>query len=288
MTGQQVIPIPIEAIRLVNPRSRNKAKWQSIVQSIDSLGLKRPITVSKKSAVDSDGKLYDLVCGQGRLEAFKALGGTTIPAIVIEASEQDLLLMSLVENIARRPSSSKAILYEVMALRQRGYSIDEIATKIGVDKSYIHGIAHLIDCGQDFLVASVEAGRIPLSIASQIAAGHDQEVSRALSEAYENGQLRGRRLKDARKIIMQCIAKRRQNGKLKKDQKRLTGEALVREYKQKIREQEALVAKAERTRERLILLTTALRTLLTDENFAVLLKAEGLQNMPAELVARIA
>jgi ParB family chromosome partitioning protein len=67
----------------------------------------------------------------------------------------------------------------------------------------------------------------------------------------------------------------------------LTGEALVREYKEKIREQKALITKAERTRERLILLTTAIRTLLADENFTTLLKAEGLQKMPAELSARI-
>lgn len=134
---------------------------------------------------------------------------------------------------------------------------------------------------------SVEAGRIPLSVATEIAAGHDQEVNRALSDAYEKGELRGRHLTAARRIITQCIAKRRRDGKAERGQRRLTGEALVREYKQKIREQEALVNKAERTRERLILLTSAVRTLLADENFTTLLKAEGLQKMPAELAARI-
>jgi ParB family transcriptional regulator, chromosome partitioning protein len=68
----------------------------------------------------------------------------------------------------------------------------------------------------------------------------------------------------------------------------LTGDALVREYKEKIQEQRTLVAKAERTRERLILLTSALRTLLADENFTNPLNAEGLQKMPAEVAARIA
>lgn len=286
MTEQEVINVPIDLIRIANPRSRSKVKWQLIVQSINTLGLKRPITVSKRSGPNANGKIYDLVCGQGRLEAFQALGETTIPAIVVEASEHDLLLMSLVENIARRPSSTTAMLHEVRSLRQRGHSIDEIATKLGVDKSYIGGVAHLIDCGEDFLVKSVEATRIPLSVAVEIAAGHDQNVSRALSEAYEKG-LRGRHLTAARRIITQYIAKRRRDGKSHQTQRRLTGDALVREYKQKIREQEVLVAKAERTRERLILLTSALRTLLADENFTTLLKAEGLQNMPAELAGRI-
>lgn len=286
MTEQEIIDIPITKICIANPRSRNKVKWQLIVQSIDTLGLKRPITVAKRVEADSDGKLYDLICGQGRLEAFQALGETVIPAIVTEATEHDSLLMSLVENIARRPSSTMSILHEVRALRQRGHAIDDIAAKLGLDKSYVRGVAHLIDCGEEFLVRSVEASRIPLSVAVEIAAGHDQNVSRALSEAYEKG-LRGRHLTAARRIITQYIAKRRSNGKAQQDKRRLTGDALVREYKQKIKEQEALVTKADRARERLILLTSALRTLLSDENFTTLLKAEGLQKMPAELASRL-
>jgi ParB family chromosome partitioning protein len=287
MSEQSIINIPISAIRVVNPRSRSKVKWQSIVQSISTLGLKRPITVTRRTGPEVNGKTYDLVCGQGRIEAFQALGQQTIPAIVVDALEQDLLLMSLVENIARRPSSTTAILDEVRTSRQRGNTTDEIAAKLGMDKSYINGIAHLIDSGEDFLVRSVEAGRIPLSVATEIAAGHDHEVSRALSEAYEKGDLRGRHLTAARRIVLQCIAKRRREGKAQRNQKRLTGEALVREYKEKIHEQKALIAKAERAKERLILLTSAIRALLADENFATLLKAEGLQKMPAELAARI-
>src|SRR5579884_1119470 len=99
MRPEKVTRIPVGAIRIVNPRSRSKVKWQSIVQSIDTVGLKRPITVSRRSEPDSDGKIYDLVCGQGRLEAFAALGGESIPAVVVDASEADRLLMSLVENI---------------------------------------------------------------------------------------------------------------------------------------------------------------------------------------------
>ena len=50
------------------------------------------------------GEVYDLVCGQGRLEAFVALGQNEIPAIVIEASEEDCYVMSLVENQWRLPA----------------------------------------------------------------------------------------------------------------------------------------------------------------------------------------
>ena len=46
---KHVNTIPIDQIRLLNPRARNQRNFQEIVQSIASVGLKRPITVSPKS-----------------------------------------------------------------------------------------------------------------------------------------------------------------------------------------------------------------------------------------------
>jgi ParB family chromosome partitioning protein len=287
MNGEVVTWIPVKTIRVTNSRSRNKLKWQAIVQSISNVGLKRPITVARRAEPDEDGRCYDLVCGQGRIEAVLALGGETIPAVIVEASEHDRQLMSLVENIARRPASTKAILHEVRALREQGYKSDQIAKKLGLDRTYIFGVSHLIDNGEYLLVEAVEAGRIPLTVAIEIAAGNDQNVSRALSEAYDSGDIRGHQVTAARRVVMQRIVKNRSDGKVERVPRKLTGEALVREYKEKIKEQKLLINKADRTREQLILLTSAMRTILSDENFRTLLKAEGLQTMPTELAARL-
>jgi ParB family chromosome partitioning protein len=287
VTKQQVVSIVIAEVRIVNPRSRNRIKWQLVVQSIASVGLKRPITVALRPDSASDGKRYDLVCGQGRMEAFVELGETMIPAIIIEAPEHDRQLMSLVENIARKPASTHAILFEVRALRERGHTGEQIAMKLGLDRAYLYGICNLIDKGEEFLVSSVEAGRIPLSVAVEIATGNNHEISRALSEAYEKGDLRGARISAARRVIAQRLEQQRLQGKAPTPRRKLTGEDLVKEYKQKIREQTALVVKANRTKDRLILLTTAIRILFADENFRTLLKAEGVQSVPAELAGRL-
>jgi ParB family chromosome partitioning protein len=284
---QQVESISIAEIQVTNPRSRNRIKWQLVVQSIATVGLKRPITVARRPHSHPDGKRYDLVCGQGRMEAFVELGERFIPAIIIEAPEQDRQLMSLVENIARRPASTHAILFEVRVLRERGYSVEQIALKLGLDRAYLYGICNLIDKGEEFLVSSVEAGRIPLSVAVEIATGNNHEISRALSEAYEKGDLRGARITAARRVITQRLERQRLQGRTSPTRRKLTGEALVQEYKQKIREQTALVVKANRTRDRLILLTSAVRLLFADENFRTLLKAEGVQTIPAELAGRL-
>jgi ParB family chromosome partitioning protein len=124
-------------------------------------------------------------------------------------------------------------------------------------------------------------------VAVEIATGNNHEISRALSEAYEKGDLRGARITAARRVISQRLEKQRLQGKTSPTRRKLTGESLVQEYKQKIREQTALVVKANRTRDRLILLTSAVRALFLDENFRTLLKAEGVQSVPAELAGRL-
>jgi ParB family chromosome partitioning protein len=70
--GQKVEMVPISRISVLNPRARNKRQHRDIVNNIEMIGLKRPITVSKRQGPGSPR--YDLVCGQGRLEAFQMLG----------------------------------------------------------------------------------------------------------------------------------------------------------------------------------------------------------------------
>jgi ParB family chromosome partitioning protein len=74
----------------------------------------------------------------------------------------------------------------------------------------------------------VEAGRLPISIAVQIANGKDSEVSEALSEAYETGQLRGTKLAAARRLIAKRIEKRQKDGKAEDARRKVTGNMVVR------------------------------------------------------------
>ena len=286
MTEKEIERIPIGEIRVANPRSRNKLKFQLVVASIRAVGLKKPILVSRRDP-DGDGTRYDLVCGQGRMEACLALGETTIPAVVIDASREEQFLMSLVENIARRPPSNRALLAELRSLRQRNYKTDEIAKKLGLDRTYIHGIVRLVEHGEELLIRAVEAGRMPISVAIEIASGNDHEVQRALSEAYEKGDLRGSKLTAAKRIIAQRIEKQRQAGRDLQSRRKLTSDRLVREYQQRTREQRNLVRKANATKEHLLLLTSALRSLFADEHFITLLRAENLSDIPQQLAMRL-
>ena len=287
MSEQPIERIRIAEIYIANPRPRNHARWQMIVANIREVGLKKPITVARRTTPSSDGKVFDLVCGQGRVEAFVALGESHIPALIIEARREDQFLMSLVENIARRPPSNRDILREVRSLRERSYSIGDIAKKLGMERSYIGGIVHLVEHEEAALIAAVEGGKLPISVAVEIAHGKDREISDALAEAYESGQLRGNKLAAARRLIAKRIEKREKEGKAAEVQRKVTSNMLVRVYQQRVREQQTLIAKAELTKERLLLIRSVLRQLFQDDNFTTLLRAEGIVDMPKHLMAQL-
>ena len=280
--------IPIDQINVLNPRSRNKIVFQSIVSNISNLGLKRPITVAHRTE-PADGKLYDLVCGQGRLEAFAALGQAEIPAIVKEASKEECFLMSLVENIARRQIRPLELLREISSLKSRGYSTTEIAHKIDVHKSYVTGICHLLKDGEERLISAVETGRIPLSVAMQIANTDEDGIQRALCQAYEDKTLRGRKLLAVRRIIEARTAhgKSPKPGVRRKVDRLQSAEGLVRVYRQEADRQKLLIKKSQLTEHRLLLILSALKNLFRDENFVTLLRAEGLDTIPAPLADKI-
>jgi len=123
MKISEVPTIPIPEIRITNPRVRSRMTFDQIVASIAILGLKNPITVSKRD-LDPDGTRYDLVCGQGRIEAFLALGRVNIPALIVDVSREEQFLMSLAENIARRAPSDLGLLKETRSLLERGYGLE--------------------------------------------------------------------------------------------------------------------------------------------------------------------
>jgi ParB family transcriptional regulator, chromosome partitioning protein len=287
MNEKPIESISIAQIHIANPRARNRPRWQMMVANIREVGLKKPITVARRDTTGPDGKIFDLVCGQGRMEAFIALGETHIPAIVIDAPKEDQFLMSLVENIARRRPSNRDILREVKSLRDRGYNVGQIAKKFGMERMYISGIVHLVEHEEVELIASVEAGKLPISVAVEIAHGKDREISEALSEAYESGQLRGHKLAAARRLIAKRIEKRQKDGKAMEAQRKVTGNMLVQVYKQRVGEQKALIAKADQVKERLVLVTSAMRQLVRDDNFITLLRAEAIADMPKQLMARL-
>ncbi|MBY0612773.1 MAG: ParB N-terminal domain-containing protein [Beijerinckiaceae bacterium] len=285
--ASEIRSIPVDLITVLNPRVRNKRIFQELVDSIAHLGLKKPITVSQRP-----GKTrYDLVCGQGRLEAFVALGQAEIPAMVIDATEEDCYVMSLVENLARRMHNPLELIQAVGDLKKRGYSHSEIAAKVDFTVEYVIAICFLLDNGEEKLIAAVERGIMPHTIAIEIARAKDRDVQRALAQAYEDKALPGKQVLAIRQIIEQRNNSGKQIHKLgsraSRSHRPVTSEGLIRAYQRETERQKLLIKRATLARSRLLFVSNAMRRLLADEHFVAVLKAEGLNTLPRALAERI-
>ena len=176
--------IPVDRIEVLNPRERNQRVFQEIVGNIQDIGLKKPISVTPRPDADG-GERYLLICGEGRLKAYKTLKQTTIPALVVQVDTEEAFIMSLTENIARRKFHPVELLVGIGQLRDKGFDKKTIAQKTGLSTEYVKDVLYLLQNGEERLLMAVESGRIPLNAAMSIFDSSDDiprssEVVRAL------------------------------------------------------------------------------------------------------------
>lgn len=287
--NNEIIMIPIERIRVLNPRPRDKKKFEQIIQSIKNLGLKKPIQVSLRSAEEGTEPGYDLVCGQGRMEAFLALGHKEIPAIVVEVSREERLLRSLVENMARRLPSRLALMNEIERLKADGYSNVEIGKKLDIADSTVGGYIALKKAGEERLLDAAINGKIPLGVAMDIAKADSPELQRELLKGFESKELNQFAIRTVKRLIDQrrFVGKGRDTDADKK-KSRTNADSLINAFKRESQKQKLMVKKARLCDAKLVITVTALGKLLGDENFFNLLRAESLADIPQCLQVKLA
>lgn len=277
--------VPVEKIRVINPRSRSKTKFRDIAENISTVGLKKPITVNRRPDIDG----FDLVCGEGRLSAYIAAGATEIPALVVEISLEEALLRGLAENITRRKVSGMELARDLVRLKDGGLAPAEIAELVGRSETYVKSLLRLVENGEARLISAVERGDLPITAAIQIASTDDAAMQKQLQEAYDRGELRGRALLKIRRLIDE----RRARGKeLRTGPRRRRSESthdLVRALRRETQKQQALVKKARACEQQLRFVLSALKDLMKNEQFVTLLRAEKLDTLPrylAEMIQR--
>ena len=204
----------------------------------------------------------------------------------MDASEAERLLRSVIENIARRQQRPLELLQDIAVLRDRGYSDHQIADKTGLSLAYVHEIGELIANGEERLLIAVETGQMPLSVALYITRAEEKDVQKALEAAYASGELRGKKLLEARRLVelRHRHGKQRGGARNKQPRARMTSAALVKAYRAEAERQQDMVRRAQSTRSSLLFLDAAFQSLLKDENFLTLLRAEGLDSVPRMIV----
>jgi ParB family transcriptional regulator, chromosome partitioning protein len=282
-----VVMIPIDSIEVVNPRVRNKKLHREITDNIQHVGLKRPVEV-RRLAGEADR--FALVCGQGRLESYKLLGQTEIPAIVLDIDEETGYIMSVVENVARRNPLASETLSHVDALRRKGYTDGEIGKKIGYTASWVNMVGTLLERGEKRLLAAAEAGHIPLHLAIVISRASDAEAQQLLLDAFNGGEIKGKKVAVIRRILEQRarIGKRGNESATKGYKKRkLSPEDLMKLYQRDADKHRLIQLKAERVNNSLLVASEIFKELFANPQFVDVVKAEGLASVPQPLIEAV-
>jgi ParB family chromosome partitioning protein len=138
-----LLDVPVNAIapNPKQPRSRfDDETIAALAASIREVGILQPIVVRRAG----DGR-YELIAGERRLRAAKAAGLATVPIVLRESDDADLLREALIENIHRedlnpieQAEAFKALLGEL------GLKQEELADRVGVSRSHIANTIRLL------------------------------------------------------------------------------------------------------------------------------------------------
>ena len=161
--GAQYAEVPLDAIR-PNPRQPrtvfDEDDMAELVHSIREIGVLQPVVVRPlpEGADAPEGVAYELIMGERRWRASREAGRDSVPAIVKQTEEDDLLRDALLENLHRSQLNSleEAAAYQQL-LDDFGCTQEELARKIGRSRPQISNTLRLL--------------RLPPLVARRVAAG---------------------------------------------------------------------------------------------------------------------
>ncbi len=157
---EDVVEVKLSELRS-NPyqprRTFDQEKLVELAESIKEFGVLEPIIVTKSI------KGYEIVAGERRKKASELAGLETIPAIIKDFSDEEMMQIALLENIQREDLTAieEAEAYSNL-LKTLNVTQDELAKKIGKSRSYITNMIGLIRLPEivknDILNGSISAG----------------------------------------------------------------------------------------------------------------------------------
>ncbi len=142
--------IPLEFIE-PNPfqprKNFEEDKLLQLAESIKRQGLLQPIVVRVSP---SDHKKFQIVAGERRWRACKILKMESIPAVVLELSDEELLLVALIENLQREdlnPIEEAEALYNAQKLLNITH--EELSKRIGKSRSAVTNTIRLLKLDEE-------------------------------------------------------------------------------------------------------------------------------------------
>jgi ParB family chromosome partitioning protein len=184
-THAQIREVPVARI-LPNPaQPRLSYEEDSLTELADSIrehGVLQPILVRPV------GSQYELIAGERRWRASRMAQRESIPAIVVEFDDETALEVSIIENLQREdvtPLEEAAMFRKMTDL---GYSVRQLAQKIGKDKGYVENRIRLAAAPPE-IRELVSVRKDTLSHAYELMKIGDERTRRRLAKKVAAGEL---------------------------------------------------------------------------------------------------
>jgi ParB family chromosome partitioning protein len=184
-THAQIREVILDRI-LPNPaQPRLSYEEDTLLELADSIrehGVLQPILVRPV------GSRFELIAGERRWRASGLAERETIPAIVVDFDEETALEVSIIENLQREDVSplEEAGMYRKMA--DLGYSVRQLAQKIGKDKGYVENRLRLAEAPPE-IRDLVSVRKDTISHAYELMKLTDDRVRRRLAKRVAAGEL---------------------------------------------------------------------------------------------------
>lgn len=226
------IPLTCVVPSKTNPRKRfDEADLADLAASIAKVGVAQPILCRPQPTSETSIDSVEIVAGERRYRASKLAGKETIPAIVRNLTDVEVLEIQLIENLQRADVHpiEEADGYERL-MTEANYTADQLAEKVGKSRSYIYGRLKFcalapaaresffegkLSASTALLIARIPTETLQEHAAAEIIAGHDgepmsyREAAEHIHERYMLNLDRARfAIKDAKlvKDAGSCVA----------------------------------------------------------------------------------
>jgi ParB family chromosome partitioning protein len=172
LSVDQIHPNPRQPRRRFEPEAGS-----GLAKSVRAQGLLQPVVVRPRGAGG-----YELIAGERRWRAAREAGVEKVPALVREADDQQSLLLSLVENVAREQLSpvEEARAYAVL-VDEFGLGVGEIGDRVGRSTPSVSNRLRLLELPDDVLWM-VARGELTEGHAKAVLAAPGQAERRRLAK----------------------------------------------------------------------------------------------------------
>ncbi|MFB5762655.1 ParB/RepB/Spo0J family partition protein [Paenibacillus medicaginis] len=190
----KIVDIPLTQLR-ANPYQPRKTfeedAIKELAESIRQHGVIQPIIV--RSVL----KGYEIIAGERRFRASQYCGNTTIPAVVRNFSDQQVMEIALIENLQRENLNAMevAVAYQGL-MEQFSLTQEELSMKVGKSRSHIANFLRLLSL-PDEVKDYVSRGTLSMGHARAIVGVKDEQILKQLAMQCINQHWSVRELEQA-------------------------------------------------------------------------------------------